>query len=272
MPKDPNILRHSTDMSELARTAIEFAASDQQADIDTLLASLSTQEFLERLDSDAKEDQSPDHLRLARVLCILMDNTKTGAAHTGLVSLTSIREFTENESRKELLIRALVAVEPSPPSVINFWDANSRPDSTWRHVVMDVICENGSEPAIRLLEKKFTDKLMDPDEVVAWMRKPVYRHRLDLPLLEACKRMITTTLAPALKPYLVEALFDSLGRYFLTSRTPPTPPDFATASRAAREILEEIAIYVLDSDNNIHLTPQTRLAVEAKLKLIKSHE
>ncbi len=269
MPKDPLILKSSTDKKELVRTAAEFAASDQSADIHTLVTFLSSEEFLNRLDSADDYNQPPLRLRLAKVLRTLMDNPKPAAAHAGLVSLTTEAPFIALEPRQELLVRALVAVRPAPPKAVQYWDSHSHPDSTWRHVVMDVLCDNGSEPAVDLLEKKLVDPLMDPDEKIVWMRDPILRHRLDVPLLKVCRRMVISTLEPRFKPVLVEALFDYRPDEWYVDCTNPSPPDPATASKEAKELLVEIGDHALDAYHKIALEPRTRAVIEAKLKLIR---
>ncbi len=198
-----------------------------------------------------------------------MDNPKPALSHPILVALTTRNDFVAIEPRQELLIRALVAVRPSPPPAIKFWDLHSQPDATWRHVVMDALCDNGSEPAVDLFEKKLIGKAYEEEERIAWMRDPLLRHRNDVPLLKVCKRMITASLEPPLKPFLVESLFDYRPDEWYVDCTPPRPPELLAATREAKTLVLEIATFILDANNKITLEPRTRAVVEAKFKLLK---
>lgn len=261
MPKDLTILRQSRDQRDLMKTAVDFAASDQAVDHSVLLEFLNSSSFLNRLDTEEEYlNSAPKQLHIARVVRTLMDNPAPVSKGT-LLALARGGDFVSFEPRQELLVRALVAVRPSPPEAIKYWDSQSQPDSINLHLTIDALCDNGSEPAIGLLEKKLADPQQEFEYRVLWMRSSMLRHRNDLPLLRVCERMITSTLPPELRPLLVEALCDYHREWYLSCK-PPKPPPRIEATPEAKEQLRKICQFARD---NVQLTPGQRAAVESTL-------
>ena len=262
MPRDANILRTASEPKPLVNTAVEFAASAEPADQATLLGYLNADEFLLRLNTAHEYDTSrPKDLRVAKIMRVLRDSQQAAAKQT-LLALARGGAFTnDNWLRQDLLVRALVSIRPSPPEAIKYWDSQSTPLSVNRHTTIDMLCENGSDPALALLEKKLLDPEQEVEFKTAWIRNPMLRHRNDPPLLRASERMITTTLPGDLRLYLLEALctYDP-GWYSGCVR--PKPPPRALASQEARQVLRRICRFAKDS---MDLSPQLRLAVETTL-------
>jgi hypothetical protein len=233
---DVSVLRDADDRSTLLRAALNCAASKDPAVQKELAAQLGTAAFLERLDSRA-DSEGPSHtLRLARVLQAMAENP---AGHPGLVSLTSSPAFTTFEPREELLIRSLAAVRPAPAAAVRFWSEQSHPDSPYLHVTIAALVENGSRPALDLLEKRMADRHIDPEDKIAWMRDPILRHRTDVAVLAACERLLSRGLPAKLRAPLLEAL-TSFDRRWYRSEHPPVAPAWKDASSDAREVLRRI--------------------------------
>jgi hypothetical protein len=252
----------SPDARAALKQAVQWAQSKNPNEQAALLNQLQAAEFLNQI--DAPQDYlryAPRQLRLGNIFQKLMNNDSPAARQT-LTALTQAPTFKDSDAREELLVRALAVVRPSPPEAIKYWDDRSTPDSIQNHFVMNAICQNGSEPALQLLEKKMLDVNQDPDFQYLWMRDPILRHRNDLPLLRACHRLLQSALAPELKGALVEALCAYRRDEWYRSCAPPVPPARAAASTEALEELRGICEY---AKANLTLQPLEIVAVDTTL-------
>ncbi len=223
--------------------ALALARSARAEDQAALLKSLDQEEYLSRLEPlpDAVRRQLP-LTGLAEVTRALAANRSPAARRT-LLGLTGARTFLTSDRRAALLIGALAALRPPPAEVLRFWDERSAPEAIGAPFVIDALCENGTAPAVRLLEAKLIDPRQDPDARRGWILGAVLRHRNDLALLRGCSRLIVS-LPAALRPVLVDALFD-YRREWYRSDAPPVPPERRLASPAARQELRRIGTQAL---------------------------
>jgi hypothetical protein len=262
MPKDANILNLSSEPKLLVDTAVEFAASAEQVDQSTLLGILNSGAFLLKLNTANEYDRlKPKQLRIAKIIRVLRDCPHAASKQT-LLGLARGGDFVDdNWLRQELLVRALVAIRPSPSEAIKYWDAQSTPLSVNRHITIDMLCENGSDPAMALLEKKLQDPEQELEFKVVWIRDPMLRHRNDPPLLRASERMISQTLPGDLRLFLLEALC-AYDPDWYPGCSRPKPPSRALASGEAREVLRRICRF---AKKKMDLPPQLTFAVKSTL-------
>ena len=248
----------------LATEALALAKSFRPEDHSLLLQKLKSEEFLKKLDSEKAYEGSSNRLRLRYILQILSKNPSPSARST-LVALTQTPDFYKESARADLLIDACAEVRPAPPEVIKFWNDHSQPDDGFTHLTIDAVVENGSEPAIALLEKKMADMKHDEEDKLSWMRSSILTHRNDLVLLQACERMLGGSLSEDLRLSLVEVLFDYRPEWF-----PPSvvlkPPDRGQASPQALAQLRKIGEFAL---NKMNLKEDLRKKVEKTLEEIK---
>ena len=252
----------SQDARNALKQAVQWAQSQHPGEQAALLNQLQSLEFLHQI--DAPQDYiryAPRQLRLGNIFKKLMGNDSPAAKQT-LVALTQAITFRNSDAREELLVRALAVVRPSPSEAIKYWDDRCTADSIQNHFVIDAICQNGSEPAMQLLERKILDVNQDPDFPYMWMRDPILRHRNDLPLLRACFRLLQSTLAPELKGALVEALCAYRRDEWYRSCAPPVPPPRAAALTESLEELRRICEY---AKANLTLQPLEIVAVDTTL-------
>ncbi|MEJ7712146.1 MAG: hypothetical protein WKF84_20370 [Pyrinomonadaceae bacterium] len=158
MAENPvQVLETSKDSKELMRAALALARGQQPTDHDALLKHLRTQSFLSRLDS--KDDYAAaagKRLRISRVLEALGKNSSP-SAHQTIVDLAQDRVFLEEDERVVALIESSTEVRPPPPELVRFWDAHSQPDDGFTPVTITTLVDNGTAPALGLLEKKMGD-------------------------------------------------------------------------------------------------------------------
>ena len=167
---DRNLLRDSRDGQKLKNAAISLAASSSPDDHRLLLGYLSLGDFLSRLDPLEHYQGTYRNLRLGRILQTLADN-RCPSSDGVLVGLIDSADFQGHVLRKQLLLRALVVVRPSPPAAVAYWDRLSGSSSAISGDVIDALCENQSAPALELLERKFSDPSEKITKKVLWMRK-----------------------------------------------------------------------------------------------------
>ena len=257
-------LRTSRDRRELKNAAVLLASSEVPADHEVLGRYLASGEFLGRLDGPEEYQGSTASLRLSRVMETLEENRRPSADGV-LLGLIAAREYQDHVLRMILLVRALGEVRPSPPGAVRYWDGKSVPGSPLAQDVVSALCVNQSAPALELLERKFADPGHASSLKVFWMRKLILPRRNDLPLLSSCERMVTKSLAPDLRPALVEALFDYQPSKWYRGDDPPKPPPRAKASPEARKVLERIGRYAL---KRLKLTSGQESAVQNGLSEI----
>ena len=167
-----------------------------------------------------------------------------------------------NEERVELLLHASTRLRPPSPDVVAFWDHHCQPDDGYTPVTVTVLVENGSEPALRLLEKKFADPAHEEGEKIAWMHSRFLTHRNDLLVLESCERLLKQGLTESLQTALVESLFDYKPDEWFRPSTASSPPDRRQATPAARAQLRKIGEYAFA---HVRLTDDEKRVVKDTL-------
>jgi hypothetical protein len=262
MPRDATILQNSRDPKLLANTAAEFAASDQVADQTVLARALNSEDFLGRLNTPREYDTLiTKQLRVAKAIRVLRDSQHAVSKQT-LVTLAQGGTFIDgNWRRQELLVRALVTVRPASPPAIKYWDEQSQPAAVNRHVTIEMLCENGTEPAMALLERKLIDPTQETVYKVSWVRAFMLPHRNDLALLQACERMIAGSLPLPLRYTVLEMLCDYDERWYPCCYHPKPPPR-VLIQRDAKEVLARIC---RNAKANMELSPSLRLSVNRTL-------
>ena len=252
----------SASKKQVIADALALAGSPSAEDHAELLARLESPAFLAQLDDETAYRGRPERLRLRRVLDALARNP-AGSAQNVLVALTGSRAFLEEDARIDLLIKASATIVPPPDKVVRFWDAHWRPDDGFSNLTAAAVVQNGHEAAISLLEKKMANPQFEPDEKIHWMHGPMLSHRLDLPLLEGCKRMLETGLPDDLNGKLVETLFDYRPQEWYLPSVPYTPPALETAEKAALVELRGIARMALEKFRlDERLTAQVKKVLE----------
>ena len=258
---DLNIMRTSRDPKALSAHARLLAQSVSENDHVELKRYLQSNEFLNRLDTQEQYQGPPRKLRVWEVLRELREND-TPPARKLLVELTQSREFTQEPSRVDLLIQATDLVRPAPTTLIEFWDRYSQPDDGYSHLTIDTVVANGSEPAMKLLEKKMLDPAHSVEDKTAWAVSSILIHRNDLLLLQTCDRLLKGGLSEELRPVLLEALFDYRPTEWYSPATLLMPPDRKNAAPEALLQLRETGRMAL---NSIRLTHKQERAVKKTL-------
>jgi hypothetical protein len=244
------------------RTALAAARSDDPAQHAALLEQLETDALLEQLDSAADYQMASRYrLRVAQVAEALAANPATSAQRT-FIALTGNPTFLAHDERVIALIRASRHIRPAPPELVAFWDRYSQPEDGFEPTTITTLVENGTEPAVALLEKKLEDPGHEDDEKISWMRTDMLSHRNDVPLLKACERMLAGGLPEHLRPFLVEALFDYRPEQWFKPVKSYSAPLLSSASREALELLLKIAALAFQS---VPLTESQREAVERRI-------
>ncbi len=262
MDDDPaQVLQSSEDSAELVVAAVTLARGAEPREHETLLKSLQSTAFLGRLDSEEDYQRPRRMLRVASVLDALAEN-KAPSAREVLVSLTQNPSFLDFPSRAELLIEASVVIRPATPEVVKFWQKHLDADDVYVTLVIDALLENGTAPALELLEKTMADEAYDDETKISWMRVSLLPHRNDTPLLRSCERMLEGGLPEHLRPNLVEVLFDWQETWYRPSNliSCPNPAELGASARAQ---LRKIGQYAL---SNVKLDGKQRQAVEDTLE------
>ncbi len=260
------VLQTSKDPKELSPAACALARSDQQRDQDTLLKFLRSSDFLNRLDT-ADDYAAYNHRpRIGRVLQMLRDN-KSPPARQSLLALTKDATFLKEMRRVDELIKATTMIRPAPPELVSFWDRYSQPLDSFAPNTVDVLCENGTRPALDLLEKKMADSAHDEDERIGWMRMSILPRRNNLALIECAERMLSGSLPEPLRPALVEVFFDYKPDEWFTPAVNVSPPDRSQLGPSGRVALRALAQLALKS---VKLTPEQAKPVEDTLKELET--
>ncbi len=251
---------------EVLQKLLKLAASTTPAEQKQLAAFLSAKDSLYQLDPREDHIKLPVHkLRLAQVYQAIKANTSAAMRET-LLTLARSGQPQDCDACDTLLINALASVRPAPPEAIKFWEAHSTPDSIQLKFTIDALCENGSAPAVALLEKRLLDAQIEPEQKIAWMHDAILRHRHNASLLAGLDRILTTTLPKALRAPLVESLFDYRpNEWFRNDRNPPAP-DTQPLTPEAKKLLQKIGATAL---KKVTLNANQRRAVTKALAELK---
>jgi hypothetical protein len=262
---NPRVLAESRSPKELSAHARLLAQSDRQTDQEELGKWLRSEEFMARLDSEEAYRGPSRKLRLWEVMKELRANPSP-AARSVILTLTKSPTFLNNPARVDLLIETSAVVRPAPPELIAFWDDHCQPDDGFTHLTIEAIVENGSAPAMNLLEKKMADARHSDEDKKAWMVTSIMTHRNNLLLLQACERLLGGRLSEHLRPTLVEALYDYRPAEWFSPATLLASPDRRKATPEALAQLREMGQMALQT---ITLTETQKLAVRKTLEDIE---
>jgi len=266
---DKNILKTSDDARLLKNTAIACVKSIDPKDHALLTQYLDSAGFLQRLDNEESYRGTWSDLRLARVMQTTMEQyEQTGGSkslESLLLGLIDSKVYQGNTLRRQLLIRALAVIKPSPEKAVSYWQSQSLPDGILNYDVAQALCVNQSEPAMTLLANLLSDSSQETAQQTAWMQQIVMPIRNDTPVLKACEQAITSPLEDPVKFSYIEALFDYKAQEWFMDCEPPEPPSRSLASIEAKEVIERIGRYALD---NVNLNEELRRKVALGLKEI----
>jgi hypothetical protein len=264
-PEDRAALQNSREAREVKRAAMALAKSQLSSDHQFLAGHLGTPSLAARLDPPEEATGSYQHLRLARVMRGLMENSNP-TAQEAILRLPDTPAFNDQFRRIQILIRALTVIRPSPAQATQYWDKYSKPGSPVTYDVIEALCINQSPPALELLEQKCAEPGFTPSEKQVWMRESILVRRYDEPLIATCERILRGPLETNLKISLVEVLFDYRPKEWFIECSPPKPPELAAASEPARDILLRMGEYALAS---LALPEPLRSRVRSTVELLK---
>jgi hypothetical protein len=264
-----NVLQSSEDPKELLRTLMALARSKNPADHRTLLEFLSRSAFLYKLDThDEYKNAAAKRLRIAQVLNALITNDAP-SAHAVFVALTKDAGFLKEEPRVDYLIKSSGPLRAEAHDLAPFWDKFSQPDDGFANLTIGALVENGTEPAMEILEKKMVDTRFADDDKIAWMHLIFVPHRDDYQLLRSFENMLTGKMSEHLKPYLVEVIFDYKPREWYIPAATANPPDRRNIGQSQRDQLKRLADIALRTPN---LSDAQREAVKKTLEEIGHRE
>ena len=251
---------------EVLPKLLKLAASTTPPEQKQLLEFLSSKDSLYQLDPREDHIRMPVlKLRLAQVYQAIKANNSAAMRDT-LTTLARSGKPENCDACDTLLINALAMVRPATPEVVKFWETHSSPDSIQLKFTIDALCENGSAPAVALLEKRLLNAQIEPEQKIAWMHEAILQHRRNASLLAGLDRILTTTLPKALRPPLVESLFDYRpNEWFRNDRNPPAP-DTQPLTPEAKRLLQKIGATAL---KKVALNANQRRAVTKSLAELK---
>ncbi len=258
-----NVAATTKDRGTLYDAALKAAASTDGAEHQALRSRLTTQPVLDLLDTRTEYENPPKTLHIAGVIKQLMDN-RTPVADETLNALASNDLFTSILPRQHLMIMAMVPVRPASKEAVDLWRRHSQPKAPYKHVSMDAMADNGTEPAIALFEEVMASPAHNHDHKIMWMQDPILRHRNNPIMLAMCERLLLQTLAVEIRPHMVSALFEHREQWYLVC-DPPEPPELASTPAPGKLTLRRIGEHALA---NIQLETRTRAAVEATLQVL----
>ena len=248
----------SADPGDLYSHTCQLARSTNGNDIAALYRRLSDASFLEQLDSTDAYDGPAVHLRVAGVMQTLAENS-TIQAEALLLYLTQSSVYLAERARVELLIQALVKIRPAPAEAVAFWEKHFQPEDGYTPITVWALLNNGSEPAIALFERKMLDVNFPETEREYWLKAEVLQHRNDLSLLQACNRLLESSLEEQYRLLLIDVIFDYQPDDWYGARYRYKPPPREHASKEAIDELRALGYKSL----------QTQPLIKHQQKMVK---
>lgn len=263
------ILETSDNPRDLMRTALVWTQGTDTAELYTLYNFLSSQNFLDRLDSaDDYAAAASNKLRVARLVESLARNQAPAARET-FDALLRAPVFTANEDRIEVLIRASEFVRPPTPSLVPFWKTYSQPDDGYVHLTVTALLCNGSEPALGVFAQLLTNTDHEEGYKLAWLRSDLLAHRDDVRVLRMSDKLLQGGLPEPLERSLLEVLFNYRPGEWYRPANPSSPPDRALAQPDALHLLRDIGgagLGRLPDDDPLRATVEAELeSIDARL-------
>jgi hypothetical protein len=240
--------RGTPETEALLKRLLALADSQNDTDHRELVRQLSDPVIIDRLDEPKERNQrSPQDLRLARIFERLGSNPSPLGADT-LAALSRSDALNADWRLQELVIRAFAPQRPLRADSVAFLDAQSQPKALNLQVVIHVLIENESEPALELLGRKFADAAIDDTNKLSWIRRQLFPKRRAPGLLDAAERWLSNPkFALSLRTALVDVLFDYRPREWGgPDLLPPPLPETATSPESTK-ILHRIGKHVLAS-------------------------
>lgn len=245
-PPQRNLPPPSADVGALLDRLELLAASTAASDQAELARRLGERATLDQLDEPEIRDRSrTEDLHLARVIDTLRNNPSPAAGQT-LAALARDGEFTANDQRSELLVRASATRRPLPPELAAFLDTQARADSVNLHYAVDALCENGTGAAWDVVGRKLLDDAIEPEYKVAWIRDPLLKQRRNAAMLELAEKLLRDdSFDRELRVALAEALFDYRPKeWYPGGEGLPRPPAESATSAQAAAVLRRIGAIV----------------------------
>ncbi len=245
--------------SPQATQAIALAQSKTEADHLQLARLLLDQAWLDRLDPPKIAVQiDPRALQLTRVL-------EAAARHAPQILEGPAGDalYLRSDYRRASLIEASAAAAHPGPKLIELWRSQLNPEADELESTIDALVSSESPAAVRLLEEAFTSEAFDTEQVVAWFRGPVLRHRQDDELLAGLERILEGNRLGAKRRFaLVEALFEYRPKdWYIGTGPPPAPPKRSDLTDEARVRLRSVADWAL-RDGLIPAARRTEIEAE----------
>lgn len=256
------VLSTSKDPKALTRAAAQLSRSSQASDHEALLKALNSEKFLFQLNAEEEYAGDPHRLRIRRILEVLEENSAPVAWDT-ILKLTKSQVFIREAGRVDLLIQITAIIRPAPPELVAFWDRHSQPEDVFTPLTITALVENGSEPALELFERKMLDPGHETEEKIIYFRSDVLTHRNSEAVIQSCERLLKGHLQEALKPELIDVLFDYKPAEWYTPSDFYNPPPLSSYSKAAREELRKLGRYLLQ---NLELMETRKDAVRRTLE------
>lgn len=230
------IINTSKDEWELNDAANALAKSKDPNEHVALSKALVNNGFLSLVDTEEDYESASIDLKLAGIIRNLAENNLPSTQQV-LAKISQDKIFLSHPSRVDLLIDAWSLVKPSPPIAIKFWDSYSSPEDGFVERTVMRIAENGSEPAIFLLEKKLKDSRFEIDTRAYWIRRHSILLRDDAVMLIAVQRMLAGGIEEALISGLIEVLFDYQPKLWYRPHDIPKIPDRSNITEEAMRLL-----------------------------------
>jgi hypothetical protein len=240
-PPSPSAFALELDKKARSRAESDLAQLERALCSPTQLLQLNTAEDYSQLPATK--------LTADRILRSLARNPEPAAGKIiGLLCTNEV--FLAEPARVECLLGILPSVRPLPEPALALLRQSTFPDSDHLDMAVRALVEIGEKPALAILAEQVLNPGQDPEAVRGWLRDPVLRHRYDRPVLEMCLNLLSDPrFDPDLKNSLVEVLFDYRPKeWYVPSQADagglPKPPSLRSASRASRELLEQIGVRI----------------------------
>ncbi len=252
---------------ELMLSALKLVHDGDAADRKTLLGALCSEEFLRRLDSEEAYLADGEYLNIERILANLASNPTAGIQQV-LLKLVDDEVFLARGRRVAALIRASAVIKPPTKKLVRLWRDHFNRYDGYSPLTALALVENGHPAAVALFEQALAGDVHDESTRIAWMRVEVLEHRHDLPLLQACERLLRGKMKARLKAILVDCLFDYEHRWYGgATHFYPRVPSPANATAAVRVQLVTMADLALEL---VEMTPRRQGAIEKMVKALHS--
>jgi hypothetical protein len=220
-------------------TAVDRLRSGDSEAVVELAGRLTDPTFLDDLDSERDRLALPPERLQLHLLLRALAASPAPEAPRRFAALAAQVPYSYPGAHAAAFIEASRYARDPEAGLLTYWRRQLEADGSELERTVSVLLDNGSTPALAVLEDALLQEPYREDYVIAWFRDGVLRHRQDAGVVALCRALLGhPEWSRALKRSALEVLFDyAPERWYAIDVAPPAPPPRSELTAAVHAAL-----------------------------------